>query len=311
MSLQIYTEPSKFENIVTMQDAFVTNLTALNGVFKEATKFDSSVTIYGDLSATGNSYFSNTIYSTTSALSVINIGTGTALFVGNIGTGDIASFYDLDQSVEVFHIGGHDAIHPNVGVKTSTPNKTFTVNGEISASGDIWTSGRIISDIIETGSGSITLFVSSGFVGINTELPNKSLTVVGDISATNDIWTSGRILSAGVDLSSIIYSAVTPKVTTSYNTLTLALSDGSSIKKLDTTSGDMYAIIPLNSSVPFNIGTQIVLANTSTNIATVSATSGVTLISKNDKFKLNFRGSVASLFKTETNEWILVGDLTA
>jgi hypothetical protein len=80
---------------------------------------------------------------------------------------------------------------------------------------------------------------------------------------------------------------------------------------LDTTSGDMYAIIPLNSSVPFNIGTQIVLANTSTNIATVSATSGVTLISKNDKFKLNFRGSVASLFKTETNEWILGGDLTA
>jgi hypothetical protein len=261
MSLQIYTEPSKFENIVTMQDAFVTNLTALNGVFKEATQFNSSVTIYGDLSASGNSYFANTIYSTTSALSVINIGTGTALFVGNIGTGDIASFYDLDENVEVLHVGGHDAIHPNVGVKTSTPNKTFTVNGEISASGDI--------------------------------------------------WTSGRILSAGVDLSSIIYSAVTPKVTTSYNTLTLALSDGSSIKKLDTTSGDMYAIIPLDSSVPFNIGTQIVLANTSTNIATVSATSGVTLISKNDKFKLNFRGSVASLFKTEIDEWILVGDLTA
>jgi hypothetical protein len=58
--------------------------------------------------------------------------------VGNSGTGDIASFNDIDLGVEVFHVGGANGTHPNVGVKTSTPNVDFTVNGAISASSTIY-----------------------------------------------------------------------------------------------------------------------------------------------------------------------------
>jgi hypothetical protein len=110
------------------------------------TKVQGNLTVYGDLSSTGNSYFANTIYSTTSALSVINVGnTGPAIYVANNGSGDLASFYDLDTNAEVFHIGGANGSFPNIGVKTSTPNKDLTVNGEISAYGSIWTSGDFIS----------------------------------------------------------------------------------------------------------------------------------------------------------------------
>ena len=113
------------------------NLTG--GTILGATRINSNLTIFGNLSATGNSYFANTVYSTTSALSVINIGnTGPALFVGNNGTGDIASFYDLDQNIEVLHVGGINGTFPNVGVKTSVPNVDFTVNGQISANNTIW-----------------------------------------------------------------------------------------------------------------------------------------------------------------------------
>jgi len=109
------------------------------GIITGNTRINSNLTVYGDISATGTSYFSNTIYSTTSALSVINIGNdGPALYIGNRGTGDIASFYDLDQNVEVFHIGGNNGSFPNVGVKTSSPNKDLTVNGELSASNTIY-----------------------------------------------------------------------------------------------------------------------------------------------------------------------------
>ena len=109
------------------------------GTITGNTRINSNVTIYGDVSATGNSYFANTVYSTTSALSVVNLGnTGPAFYVANNGTGDIASFYDLDQNVEVLHVGGNNGSFPNVGVKTSSPNKDFTVNGEISASGKIF-----------------------------------------------------------------------------------------------------------------------------------------------------------------------------
>ena len=108
------------------------------GTVTGQTQFNGNVTVYGDLSATGNSYFANTFYSTTSALSVINIGnTGPALYVGNNGTGDIASFYDLDAGVEVLHVGGSNGTFPNVGIKTSTPNEALTVNGNVSASGSI------------------------------------------------------------------------------------------------------------------------------------------------------------------------------
>ena len=108
------------------------------GTITGATRINADLTVYGNLSATGASYFSNTFYSTTSALSVVNIGnTGPALYVGNNGTGDIASFYDLDQGVEVLHVGGSNGSFPNVGIKTNSPNESLTVVGNVSASGSI------------------------------------------------------------------------------------------------------------------------------------------------------------------------------
>jgi len=109
-----------------------------NKTFVGPTRFNSDVTIFGNLSCSGTQTFNNTIFSTTSAVSVVHVGSGPALWVGNNGIGDIASFYDIDQNVEVFHIGGNNGTFPNVGVKTSSPNVDFTVNGAISASSIIY-----------------------------------------------------------------------------------------------------------------------------------------------------------------------------
>jgi hypothetical protein len=88
---------------------------------------------------------------------VVHIGDGPALFVGNNGLGDIASFWDLDQGIEIFHVGGNNGTHPNVGVKTSTPNKDFTVNGEISATETIYANNYLSAGVnlldIFTGGG--------------------------------------------------------------------------------------------------------------------------------------------------------------
>jgi hypothetical protein len=108
------------------------------GTVTGITRFNNNVTIFGNLTSTGTQTFANTVFSTTSSLSVVHIGEGPALWVGNIGTGDIASFYDLDQNVEVLHVGGNNGSFPNVGIKTSAPNKDLTVSGEISASNTIW-----------------------------------------------------------------------------------------------------------------------------------------------------------------------------
>ena len=108
------------------------------GLITGDTRINGNVTIFGDLTSTGTQTFANTIFTTTSSLSIVHVGTGPAFWVGNNGSGDIASFNDIDQGIEVLHIGGANGDFPNVGVKTSAPNKDFTVNGEISASNTIW-----------------------------------------------------------------------------------------------------------------------------------------------------------------------------
>lgn len=132
---------------------FVNNtfLPLTGGTITGATRVNGDVTIFGNLSSTGTQTFANTVFTTTSALSVINVGIGPALVVHQTGTGDIASFYDTDQNLEVLHVGGENSLYPNVGVRTSAPNKSLTVKGELSASGDIWTSGRILSGGVDIG----------------------------------------------------------------------------------------------------------------------------------------------------------------
>lgn len=112
------------------------------GTITGETRINNNLTVFGNLTATGTTTFANTVFSVTSALSVVHIGSGPAVWVGNNGDGDIASFYDIDQGVEVLHVGGINSANPNVGIKTSTPNKTLTVVGEISSTSDITTSGK-------------------------------------------------------------------------------------------------------------------------------------------------------------------------
>ena len=108
------------------------------GVVTGAVRFNDNVTIFGNLSCSGTQTFANTVFTTTSAVSVVHFGSGPAMWVGNNGDGDIASFYDIDAGVEILHVGGNTGDFPNVGVKTSNPNKDFTVNGEISANSIIY-----------------------------------------------------------------------------------------------------------------------------------------------------------------------------
>jgi hypothetical protein len=166
------------------------------GTVTGITQFNNNVTIWGVLSATGGTFFSNTIYSTTSAISVVHVGSGPALYVGSIGTGDIASFYDLDQNIEMLHIGGHDGAYPHVGIKTSTPNVDFTVNGEISS-----------NNIIYDRDGNSTQW-NSGFTSINKVSANwdSVYTSVKDTSANWDsTFTSVKNTSANWDS---VYSSV-------------------------------------------------------------------------------------------------------
>lgn len=161
-------------------------LSASGGTLSGSLIVRDNLTIQGNLTAAGTSTFVNTTFTTTSALSVVNTTPASgipALYIGQSGPSDIASFYDIDQGIEVLHVGGVNSLNPNVGVHTSTPNKTLTVNGEISARNDIWTGGKF------RGDGSLLTGISVGGVVDSTKLPLSGGTLTDSLTGTRATFT--------------------------------------------------------------------------------------------------------------------------
>jgi hypothetical protein len=89
----------------------------------------------------------------------------------------------------------------------------------------------------------------------------------------------------------------------------LVLSDAGKIVVMNV-AGANNLTVPLNSSVPFDIGTQILVAQYGTGQTSIVATLGVTIRSSGGKLKLNVQYSLATLIKIATDEWMLAGDIT-
>ena len=138
------------------------------------TFINNNLTVGGNISALGTATFANTIFTTTSALSVYNTGPGPALYVyQSSGPYDVASFYDGD-GIEVLHVGNAGpGGFGKVGVNESFPNEELTVRGSISATETIY----------------------ANRIGIGTSNPNSALTVSGNISASgSSSFTSLSVL---------------------------------------------------------------------------------------------------------------------
>lgn len=151
-----------------------------------------NLTISGNLTALGNSYFLNTLFTTTSAISVVNTGPGPALYVyQGPGTSDVASFYDGD-GVEVLHIGNCDPGDQfgKIGINTGDPNKELTVKGSVSASG--------------------TMNLGT----VNTNASSTSFVVLG----TDNILQKRSINSAATDTTSRFVSASDGDLSVNYLT---------------------------------------------------------------------------------------------
>jgi hypothetical protein len=89
---------------------------------------------------------------------------------------------------------------------------------------------------------------------------------------------------------------------------TLVLSDADKLVEMNVGSANNLTV-PLNSSVAFSTGTQILLAQYGSGQTTIVATSGVTIRSNGAKLKLNAQYSGATLVKIAENEWYLFGDI--
>lgn len=91
---------------------------------------------------------------------------------------------------------------------------------------------------------------------------------------------------------------------------TLVLGDAGKTVTINSGS-DTTVTVPLNSSVPFEIGQRIdVIRVGSGNVTFAGATVDVIINSKNSNKKIAARYAGATLIKYATDTWVLIGDLT-
>ena len=134
---------------------------------------------------------------------------------------------------------------------------------------------------------------------------NKSAVGLGNVDNTSDAdkpVSTAQQTALDTKTNKLI---TTNRQTASY---TLVLSDADKLVEMNVaTANDLT--IPLNSSVAFAIGTQILLAQYGAGQTTIVATLGVTVRSNGAKLKLNVQYSGATLIKIDTDEWYLFGDI--
>jgi hypothetical protein len=152
------------ENLSAQKDVFAENATIKNDL-----TVANNVVIQGTLNALGSASFVNTVFTTTSSISVVNLGEGPALYVFQAaGPYGVASFYDGD-GIEVLHVGNAQPSGlGRVGINTGEPNVELTVNGSISATGTIYAdsiklSGLSLEDIVTTTT-NVTADLSAGAI---------------------------------------------------------------------------------------------------------------------------------------------------
>ena len=154
----------------------------------------NNATITGNLSVLGDLTFLNTNVSTTSALSVVNAGTGPALLVKQGGTQPIAYFVDADGTGDIIFA---DNGNVGLGVGTYNPAERLTVSGKISSNNIASLSGAILRHMNQTS-------VTTG---------NKYVTVEADGTLTYDAIPTNTSNVEGIGL-------ITNRLTKSSSTAT-------------------------------------------------------------------------------------------
>ena len=160
---------------------------------------------------------------------------------------------------------------------------------------------------------------------ITTAMIVDGTIVAGDIAS--DAITTAKILNANVTTAKIADDAVTQakladRVVGSAEldnlslnaqtgtTYTLVLADAHKLVTQSNASA-ITTTIPPNSSVAFEIGDQVNLLQLGAGQVTVAAGAGVTVRSEGTKLKLKGQYAAATCIKIASDEWVLVGNLSA
>jgi hypothetical protein len=260
----------------------------------------------------------------TSVLGSGNIAISSAVAWGGV-TGTLSNQTDLQTALD-------GKVDENSAITGATKTKvTYDAKGLVTAGADATTADiadstnkRYVTDaqlvVVGNTSGTNTgdnavNSLYSGLAASKEDVANKSTSVTTDQASNTKYPSVKAVYDWAVGLFATIANLalktdkllVANRQTASY---TLVLSDADKLVEMNVGSANNLTI-PLNSSVAFSTGTQILLAQYGAGQTTIVATSGVTIRSNGAKLKLNAQYSGATLIKIDTNEWYLFGDIAS
>jgi hypothetical protein len=259
---------------------------------------------------------------------------GTGIDAAKLGDGSVSNteFQTLNGVTSAIQTQLDAKVDENAAITGATKTKiTYDAKGLVTAGSDATTADiadstdkRYVTDaqltVIGNTSGANTgdnavNSLYSGLAASKEDVANKSTSVTTDQASNTKYPSVKAVYDWAVGLFATIANlalktdklVVTNRQTASY---TLVLSDADKLVEMNVGSANNLTI-PLNSSVAFPTGTQILLAQYGAGQTTIVATSGVTVRSNGGKLKLNVQYSGATLIKIGTDEWYLFGDIVA
>lgn len=249
-----------------------------------------------------------------------------------IGTTSVSAVTFYSGSTNLSHLLGQGGASTYVqpGTNTTTggtitspvinvvDSPSFTSVNATSITATTFYSGTTsLNTILSSLGGGSTTYVQPGLnitTGGTAFLPvvnlagSISLTGISAISISGTSLSGGTIYSGSSGISAFLAPRY-PKTVRNSGTYILQLDDASRPVLLSGAS-TQYCVVPRNSSVAFDIGSQCAIIQTGAGQVNFSADTGVTILSYSGLTKIIGQYGAASLLKTDTNEWHLVGQLT-
>lgn len=217
-----------------------------------------------------------------SGLQIITMAAGASIATASqVNTFQILQNTAGSDSFITFHISGDYAAHFGIDGTTN----------DLSYGG--WSAGAVKYRVWHAGN-QTTLFTSPTFTGT----PAAPTATAG--TNTTQIATTAFVQTA-------VNTTIINTQTVSY---ILTLGDSGEVVEMNSASANTLTVPP-SGTTNFPIGTSIDIVQYGAGQTTITAGVGVTLRSSGSKLKLTGQYSAATLYKRGTDEWMIMGDLTA
>ena len=195
--------------------------------------------------------------------------------------------------------GDITAVVAGTNIGGGATSGSATVNLAIDAAVDMGTNGSGVDVTFHSATaGDNMLWDASDekLVITGTDGQNALEVADGDVEITDQLTVSGGLVAP---------LQINPQTVTAY---TFVLADAG--KMVTSSNGSAQTLtVPPNSSVAYATGTQIIVQAIGSGTATLAEGSGVTINSKDSNKEIDGQWAAATLIKTATDTWSLIGAL--